>query len=190
MYRSVTTSSPRASAGPTSSATCWARSAAKRSASAPGVRASSVGSRTMSLMRRPTSVPPGSRVSTAPRSAARRAACVDLPDASPPSKTMRRPLAMSIRCRDLMAAQGVVGEHAGADDDRPAQPESETYAGQLNGEPPDVELPRRQLVEASGQERADGESDDEAQADERVQGGEHPASDLVGHVLLDEREAH
>src|SRR3954453_20166097 len=43
-------------------------------------------------MRTPMSVPPVSRVSTAPRWVARRAACVLLPVPSAPSRAMYRPL--------------------------------------------------------------------------------------------------
>src|SRR5947199_399453 len=80
------------------------------------------GSRTISRMRLPISVPPGSRVSAAPRSAASRAACVDFPDASPPSNTIRRPLLTGVH---LMAAERPLGKQAGADDDHAAEPEGD-----------------------------------------------------------------
>src|SRR5581483_9302213 len=132
-YLSVTTSLPEASAGSMTSATCWARSAAISSASADGAIADDPGSRTSSRIRLPMSVPPGSRVRTAPRSAASLAAWVDLPDASPPSKTMRRPRLLN---GDLVPAKGVMGQGTGDDDDGAAQPQRQPHTRQLHRGPP------------------------------------------------------
>src|SRR2546421_12299984 len=167
------------------SATCCARSAAISSASVAGAIADTPGSSTSSRMRFPMSVPPGSRVSTAPRWAASCAAWVDLPDASPPSKTMRRPLGMN-----FVAAQHPFGQQAGADDDHAAQPECDADTRQLDGDSADGYRAGRCLVDGEGEERADSEGDDQTEADDRVQRGEHATADLVGHVLLDEREPH
>src|SRR4051812_18769890 len=156
-----------------------------RRASAVGAIAAAPGSSTISRMRLPISVPPGSRVRTAPRSAARRAAWVDLPEASPPSKTMSRPLVMG--GGHFVAAEHPFSQQAGTDDDHAAEPQSDAHAGQLDGDGADGHRPRRHLVEGDGEERTDGESDDETQTDDRVERGEDAAADLVGHVLLDER---
>src|SRR5688572_30377099 len=66
---------------------CWARSAATISASARSSRSRTSTSWRMARRRSPMSVPPVSRVSTAPRASASRAACVDLPHPSAPSST-------------------------------------------------------------------------------------------------------
>ena len=47
----------------------------------------------------------------------------------------------------------------------------------------------RQPVQQLGQERGEGERAQQAEADDRVEGGEDPAPQLVGHVLLQEGEA-
>ena len=89
------TTSPRSSAGRTTVSMWCARSAAYSSASARGAT-SPRWCRTMSRIRTPTSVPPGSRVRTTvrPRAAShssRSAACVVLPTPSPPSNVTNRP---------------------------------------------------------------------------------------------------
>src|SRR5207248_10675544 len=95
------------------------------SASVEGAIAIAPGSRTRSRMRLPMSVPPGSLVNTAPSWAASRAACVDLPDASPPSKTMSRPRLLNA---DLVTPQRPFGQQPGADDDHAAQPQGDAHA--------------------------------------------------------------
>src|SRR5436305_10967950 len=103
-------------------------------ASVDGDMADTPGSSTISRTRLPISVPPGSRVSTAPSSAASRAAWVDLPEASPPSKTISRPLLIGVH---LVAAERPFGQQAGADDDHAAKPQGDAHARQLDGDDAD-----------------------------------------------------
>lgn len=98
-YRSVITTAPRSSAGRITSATCWARSAANSSASARGAISASEPSTPPSSNSRiatPSTVPPGSRVTTHSRPCAstyarNRSTCVVLPTPSTPSKEMNMP---------------------------------------------------------------------------------------------------
>ena len=94
------TTSPRSSAGRTTVATWCARSAAYRSASARGAMSPRWCS-TMSRIRTPTSVPPGSRVRTTvrPASASHSSAAPpasSCPTPSPPSNVTKRPLTPSL----------------------------------------------------------------------------------------------
>src|SRR5438270_3777294 len=140
------------------SVTCCARSAAINRASVDGAIADAPGSSTSSLIRLPMSVPPGSLVNTAPRWAASRAACVDLPDASPPSKTMSRPRLLNA---DLVPPQRPFGQQAGADDDHAAQPQGDAHARQLNREGADRHRPRAELVDGGRQQQPHREGDDQ-----------------------------
>ena len=98
-YRSVITTAPRSSAGRITSATCWARSAANSNASARGAISASEPSTPPSSSLRiatPSTVPPGSRVTTHSRPCAstyarNRSTCVVLPTPSMPSKEMNMP---------------------------------------------------------------------------------------------------
>ena len=98
-YRSVITTAPRSSAGRITSATCWARSAANSNASARGAISASEPSTPPSSSLRiatPSTVPPGSRVTTHSRPCAstyarNRSTCVVLPTPSTPSKEMNMP---------------------------------------------------------------------------------------------------
>ena len=98
-YRSVITTAPRSSAGRITSATCWARSAANSNASARGAISTSEPSTPPSSSLRiatPSTVPPGSRVTTHSRPCAstyarNRSTCVVLPTPSMPSKEMNMP---------------------------------------------------------------------------------------------------
>src|SRR5258707_660661 len=68
-----------------------------------------------------------------------------------------------------------------------------SYAGELDVEPEHkhvaVEQSLREPPERLGEQRADGEAEQQAEPHERVQGGEDPTAELVGHRLLEDREA-
>src|SRR5581483_11443872 len=142
MYRSLTTTAPRASAGRITSATCSARSAAMSRASVRG--SIPPPPRTSPRIDAPTSVAPGSRVATTSRPASRsrptsRAAWVLLPDPSPPSRTTKMPLVAIAVGRVPRPAPGpedvAADQEAGCHRHEPPEPEGQPHPGQVDPHP-------------------------------------------------------
>src|SRR3954451_18268386 len=77
-------------------------------------------------MRAPSSVAPGSCVSTAPNRSASSRACVDFPEASPPSNAISTSDARSLR---FARTQRPDHDRAGDDDDEPGEPQGEPFTG-------------------------------------------------------------
>src|SRR3954454_14972195 len=77
-------------------------------------------------MRVPSSVAPGSCVSTAPNRSASSRACVDFPDPSPPSNAISTSDARSFH---FTGTQRPEHDRAGDHDDDPGEPQGESFTG-------------------------------------------------------------
>src|SRR4051794_24375760 len=142
-------------------------------------------------MRAPSSVAPGSCVSTAPNRSASSRACVDFPDPSPPSNAISTSDARSFH---FAGTQRPEHDRAGDHDDDPREPQGESFTGyeEVTAEHRDRavgEDMRRDVVEQLGRKRAERERDQQAEAHDRVERTEDAASQLVVDVLVEQRES-
>ena len=207
---------PSASAGAMTVATCSARSAANSSASARGDSAgagrpsSPVGSSSTDRSRRPTSVAPGSWVTTtswpsAVSQASRARAWVDLPAPSPPSSATRKPCSRraSARGPDRLAVEGrrdvgrdrhpaavvEVAERHDAERGREQPGQQEGDRGAVVGEHHRVGDPDLVLAERGGEQRGDRQHQDQHDPDRGLHEGEGAAAQLVGDLETEQRVA-
>ena len=146
--------------------------------------------------RRRPSVAPGSRVSTArsPSRVASSRACVDFPVASPPSKAISITRSARRRWRLCSARSERKASTPAIQMIERAEPQRQPHAGQEDVTAEELDLAVAEdvlgeVVEEVRQERPDGERDQQAQAHDDVQRGEHAAAQLVVDVLVQQREA-